>query len=149
MDADWRIAGTQLKASSFSCRGAMLPTRRSLSLKIKTMRTVKDNHTDKYLKFATCQADITRYLWEYHKISTDIMKSAKSWYILVHDKWFGCGTSTLDRFPIQHWQAIYQYLLTNPESTVACMPYTGYECYLLDNNRDITINHSKYKSYLL
>ena len=112
------------------------------------MRTVYDKHTNKYLKYAMSQLDVTRYLWKYHTVSTDIMKCSQSWYIRVNGQWFGVGSSILDSFPIQHWATIYKYLVDNPESIVYCMSPIDWESYLLKSNRDITIDHSKYKSYI-
>jgi hypothetical protein len=112
------------------------------------MRKIKDSHSNMTIVYAISQKDVTRYLWEYHKISTDIMKSGQSWYMLVNSKWWGCATKTLDYFPIQHWATIYKWLKNNPESTVGCMPYSNWIEYAIKKSNSITIDHSKYKSFI-
>jgi hypothetical protein len=113
------------------------------------MRRFQDPDTKKWLKMASSQKEVTRYLWKYHEIATDIMKCGQSWYIYVNDKWMGCGTKAIDNLPIQRWAEIYKFLVKNPESNVSFMPFIHYPQYLIANSRDITIDHSKYKSSLI
>lgn len=103
------------------------------------MRTLHDKHDNMYIKLATSRTDVLRYLWKYHKISTDIAKSGENWFMWINNKLYGVGARSLDVFPIQHWATIYNWVKENPESNVSGMGHYGYEKYYIKNSKDITV----------